>query len=263
MIARSFGRRLGDQMIALLFIAGGLAAWEIVCRQGLVSSLILPPPSAIAREFYAVCREIAVGGPLRTDSLVTLYETVAGFALAIVIAFTCGVLIAELPVLRRVLMPYLIALNAAPKIAFAPLLLVWFGFGMNSKVVMAALIAFFPLLVNVVAGIAGADPQKLRLMRSLAASGWMTFVKVKLPDASPVIFAGLKTAIVFAVVGAVVGEFVGADAGLGHVIKQTDYQLDVALTFALIVLLSLMGILLFYAVELLERRMLFWTVPQQ
>jgi NitT/TauT family transport system permease protein len=100
-------------------------------------------------------------------------------------------------------------------------------------------------------------------MRSLAASGWMTFVKVKLPDALPVIFAGLKTAIVFAVVGAVVGEFVGADAGLGHVIKQTDYQLDVALTFALIVLLSLMGILLFYAVELLERRMLFWTVPQQ
>jgi NitT/TauT family transport system permease protein len=166
-------------------------------------------------------------------------------------------------VLRRVLMPYLVAVNAAPKIAFAPLLLVWFGFGMSSKVVMAALIAFFPLLVNVVAGIAGTDPQKLRLMRSLAASGWMTFVKVKLPDAMPVIFAGLKTAIVFSVVGAVVGEFVGADAGLGHVIKQTDYQLDVPLTFALIVLLSLMGILLFYTIELIERRVLFWTSPQQ
>jgi NitT/TauT family transport system permease protein len=217
----------------------------------------------IAREFYSVCREILAGGPLRTDSLVTLYETVAGFALAIVIAFGCGVLIAELPVLRRVLMPYLVAVNAAPKIAFAPLLLVWFGFGMSSKVVMAALIAFFPLLVNVVAGIAGTDPQKLRLMRSLAASGWMTFVKVKLPDAMPVIFAGLKTAIVFSVVGAVVGEFVGADAGLGHVIKQTDYQLDVPLTFALIVLLSLMGILLFYTIELIERRVLFWTSPQQ
>jgi NitT/TauT family transport system permease protein len=91
----------------------------------------------------------------------------------------------------------------------------------------------------------------------------MTFVKVKLPDAMPVIFAGLKTAIVFSVVGAVVGEFVGADAGLGHVIKQTDYQLDVPLTFALIVLLSLMGILLFYTIELIERRVLFWTSPQQ
>jgi NitT/TauT family transport system permease protein len=255
--------RAGEQVLALLFIAGCLVAWELVCRLGMVSSLILPPPSVIAREFYSVCREILAGGPLRTDSLVTLYETVAGFALAIVIAFGCGVLIAELPVLRRVLMPYLVAVNAAPKIAFAPLLLVWFGFGMSSKVVMAALIAFFPLLVNVVAGIAGTDPQKLRLMRSLAASGWMTFVKVKLPDAMPVIFAGLKTAIVFSVVGAVVGEFVGADAGLGHVIKQTDYQLDVALTFALIVLLSLMGILLFYTIELIERRVLFWTSPQQ
>jgi NitT/TauT family transport system permease protein len=113
--------------------------------------------------------------------------------------------------------------------------------------------------VNTVAGLAGADPAKLRLMRSLAASSWMTFRKVKLPDALPVIFAGLKTAIVFAVVGAVVGEFVGADAGLGHIIKQTDYQLDVALTFALIVLLSLVGILLFYAVDWFERRALFWT----
>jgi len=260
--SRSLGRA-GEQLLALLFIAGCLLLWEVICRLGLVSSLVLPPPSAIAREFYSVCREIVAGGPLRTDSLVTLYETVAGFALAIVIAFGCGVLIAELPVLRRVLMPYLIALNAAPKIAFAPLILVWFGFGMSSKVVMAALVAFFPPLVNVIAGIAGADPQKLRLMRSLAASRWTTFVKVKLPDAMPVIFAGLKTAIVFSVVGAVVGEFVGADAGLGHVIKQTDYQLDVALTFALIVLLSLMGILLFYAIELIESRVLFWTRPQQ
>jgi NitT/TauT family transport system permease protein len=263
MNGRDLRRRLREQALALLFIAACIAAWEIVCRLGLVSGLILPPPSAIALELYSVCREIVAGGPLRTDSLVTLYETVAGFALAIVIAFTCGALIAEMPVLRRVLMPYLVALNAAPKIAFAPLLLVWFGFGMSSKIVMAALIAFFPLLVNVVAGISGADPRKLRLMQSLAASGWMTFVKVKLPDALPLIFAGLKTAIVFSVVGAVVGEFVGADAGLGHVIKQTDYQLDVALTFALIVLLSLMGILLFYAIELIERRILFWTVPQQ
>ena len=115
------------------------------------------------------------------------------------------------------------------------------------------------MLVNTVAGLAGADPAKLKLMRSLAASRWTTFRKVKLPDSLPVIFAGLKTAIVFAVVGAVVGEFVGADAGLGHVIKQTDYQLDVALTFAIIVLLSLVGIILFYAVEWLERWVLFWA----
>jgi NitT/TauT family transport system permease protein len=199
------------------------------------------------------------GGGMRLDLAVTSYEAVAGFLLAVAFAFVCGTLIAEVPVLRRVIMPYLVAVNAAPKIAFAPLLVVWFGFGSGSKIVMAALIAFFPVLVNTVAGLAGADPAKLKLMRSLAASSWTTFRKVKLPDSLPVIFAGLKTAIVFAVVGAVVGEFVGADAGLGHLIKQTDYQLDVALTFAIIVLLSLVGIILFYAVEWLERWVLFWA----
>jgi len=257
--SRTLRRRLADQAVAIGLIVAFACFWEAVCRLGLVSALVLPAPSAVAHEFYYVCREIAVGGPMRFDLLVTLYESVAGFLLAVIIALVCGTLIAEVPALRRVLMPYLVAVNAAPKIAFAPLLVVWFGFGTGSKVVMAALIAFFPILVNTVAGLAGADPAKLRLMRSLAASGWMTFRKVKLPDALPVIFAGLKTAIVFAVVGAVVGEFVGADAGLGHLIKQTDYQLDVALTFALIVLLSLVGILLFYAVDWFERRALFWT----
>ena len=252
-------RRLADQAVAIGLIVAFACFWEAVCRLGFVSALVLPPPSAVAREFYYVCREIVVGGPIRFDLLVTLYEAVAGFLLAVVFAFVSGTLIAEMPALRRVMMPYLVAVNAAPKIAFAPLLVVWFGFGAGSKVVMAALIAFFPVLVNIVAGLAGADPAKLRLMRSLAASSWMTFSKVKLPDALPVIFAGFKTAIVFAVVGAVVGEFVGADAGLGHLIKQTDYQLDVALTFAIIVLLSLVGILLFYAVEWLERRTLFWA----
>jgi NitT/TauT family transport system permease protein len=256
---RPLRRRLTDQSVAIGLIFSFVCFWEAVCRFGLVSALILPAPTAVGREFYYACREIVVGGPMRLDLLVTFYEAVAGFLLAGVFAFVCGTLIAEVPVLRRVMMPYLVAVNAAPKIAFAPLLVVWFGFGTGSKVVMAALIAFFPILVNTVAGLAGADPAKLRLMRSLAASAWMTFSKVKLPDALPVIFAGLKTAIVFAVVGAVVGEFVGADAGLGHVIKQTDYQLDVALTFAIIVLLSLVGILLFYAVEWLEHWALFWT----
>lgn len=257
--ARPLRQRLYDQSVAVGLILAFLCLWEAVCRLGLVSALVLPAPSAVAREFFYVCREIAVGGPLRTDLIVTSYESLAGFLLAVVVAFACGTLVAELPMLRRVMMPYLVAINAAPKIAFAPLLVVWFGFGAGSKIVMAALIAFFPVLVNTAAGLAGADQAKLRLMQSLAASAWMTFIKVKLPDSLPVVFAGLKTAIVFAVVGAVVGEFVGADAGLGHVIKQTDYQLDVALTFAIIVLLSLVGILLFYAIEWLERRTLFWV----
>lgn len=258
----SFRRRASDHAVALAIIGAGILIWEVACRSGLVSALVLPAPSAVAREFVAISREILDGGPLRTDTLVTLYESVAGFFLAFVIAFIGGTLIAEVPLLRRVMVPYLVAINAAPKIALAPLIVVWFGFGTGSKVVMAALIAFFPLLINVVSGLANADPEKLKLMRSLAASRWMTFRKVKLPDALPSVFAGMKIAIVFAVVGAVVGEFVGAESGLGLVIKRTDYQLDVAQTFAIVALLSVMGILLFYAVEWSERRMLFWTVQK-
>jgi NitT/TauT family transport system permease protein len=258
----SLRRRVSDHAIALAIIAGGVVVWEMVCRFGLVSALVLPAPSAVIKEFVGICNEILHGGPLRNDTLVTLYESVAGFVLAFFLAFIGGTLIAEIPLLRRVMMPYLVAINAAPKIALAPLIVVWFGFGTGSKIVMAALIAFFPLLINVVSGLANADPQKLKLMHSLAASPWMTLTKVKLPDALPAVFAGMKIAIVFAVVGAVVGEFVGAEAGLGLVIKRTDYQLDVALTFAVVALLSLMGILLFYAVEWSERHVLFWTTPK-
>jgi NitT/TauT family transport system permease protein len=258
-IPRGMGRN--EALIALGAGLAVLGVWEAVCRAGLVSRLVLPAPSAIGVELWRALLEIVLGGPMRTHALVTVYEILAGFGLGVALGFILGVLIAEIPTARRVAMPYLIALNAAPKIALAPLLLVWFGFGMGSKIVMAALIAFFPLLINVVSGLARVDEAKLKLMRSLAASRMMTLVKVKLPDALPLIFAGLKTAIVLAVVGAVVGEFVGAEAGLGYVIKQSEFQLDVAQTFAVIVLLSIIGIALFYAIEYLERRALFWSRP--
>jgi NitT/TauT family transport system permease protein len=255
--------RLRHREVAIVLVACGilLALWEAACRAGLVSRLVLPAPSAIAVELWSAVHEIAVGGPMRTHTLTTLYEILAGFAVGVGLGFVLGVLIAENRVARRLAMPWLIALNASPKIALAPLLLVWFGFGMGSKIVMAALIAFFPLLINVVTGLTQVDEAKLRLMRSLAASRAKTLTKVKLPDALPTIFAGLKTAIVLAVVGAVVGEFVGAESGLGHVIKQSEFQLDVAQTFAVIVLLSIIGIALFYAIEFVERRALFWTRP--
>ena len=248
----------------LIAAAGGLAilvVWEAICRAGWVSKLVLPAPSAIAIELWGAMREIVFGGPMRGHTVITLYDILAGFVIGGALGFILGVRIAEIATARRILMPYLIALNAAPKIALAPLLLVWFGFGTGSKIVMTALIAFFPLLVNVIAGLANVEPAKLKLMQSLAASRWMTLVKVKLPDAMPAIFAGLKTAIVLAVVGAIVGEFVGAEGGLGFVIRQSEFQLDVALTFAVIVLLSAIGIALFYAIEFLERRALFWTRP--
>lgn len=256
-------RPMFDIALALAIALGTLAAWKIVCRVGWVSKLVLPAPSAVGVEMWKAVAEIAADGPMRRHTLVTPAEILAGFGVGVGVAlgFVLGVAIAELPTARRVLMPFMVALNAAPKIALAPLLLVWFGFGMPSKIVMAALIAFFPQLVNVVSGLAAVDEAKLKLMRSLAASRGMTLRKVKLPDALPAIFAGLKTAIVLAVVGSVVGEFVGADSDLGHVIKQSEFQLDVAHTFAVIVLLSAIGILLFYLLEWIERRALFWIKP--
>jgi NitT/TauT family transport system permease protein len=179
---------------------------------------------------------------------VTLYETVAGFALAIVIAFGCGVLIAELPVLRRVLMPYLVAVNAAPKIAFAPLLLVWFGFGMSSKVVMAALIAFFPLLVNVVAGIAA--PTRKASTDAFARGIRVDDVrKGQASDAMSVIFGPPPRR---SGGGAVVGTR-GRRRRARSRYQADRLSTDVLLTFALIVLLSLMGIH-FYTIEPIERR---------
>lgn len=256
-------RTVSDLLLATVLITGFLLFWEVVCRAHWVSALVLPAPSAVFVALWEALREIVIGGPMRIHTAVTLTEILAGFGIGVILAFSLGILIAELPTARRVLMPYLISLNAAPKIAFAPLLIVWFGFGMNSKIVMAALIAFFPLLVNVVAGLANVDEAKLKLMQSLAAPRLMTLAKVKLPDALPLIFAGLKTAIILAVVGAVVGEFVGADVGLGHLIKQSEYQLDVARTFAVIVLLSVIGILLFYGLEAIEHRVIFWTRPKR
>lgn len=252
-------REVGTMVFVVLVL---VAAWELTARLEWVSSLVLPAPSLIAAELWVALVEIVTGGPMLRHTMVTLGEILAGFLIAVVAGMLLGIFIAESAAARRTLMPYLVALNAAPKIAFAPLLAVWFGFGMNSKIVMAALIAFFPLLVNVVSGIATVDDAKLKLMRSLAASRLTTLVKVKLPDAMPMILAGVKTAIVLAVVGAVVGEFVAADVGLGYVIKQTEYQLDVARTFAVILILSGIGIALFYAVELVEKRLLFWTKPR-
>lgn len=257
----SKARRAGEIGLALALAIGVIAVWEIACRAEWVSKLVLPAPSAVVIELWRAAAEIARGGPMATHTMVTLLEILIGFGVGVALGFILGLCIAEIPTARRVLMTFLISLNAAPKIALAPLLIVWFGFGMSSKIVMAALIAFFPLLVNVVSGLASVDPAKLKLMRSLAASRATTLVKVKLPDALPAIFAGLKTAIILAVVGAVVGEFVGADVGLGYMIKQSEFQLDVAQTFAVIVLLSAIGILLFYAIEWIERATLFWTKP--
>ena len=159
-------------------------------------------------------------------------------------------------------MPYLVAFNALPKVAFAPVFVAWLGFGMESKIVMAMFVAFFPMIVDTAAGMASTDRDSLMLFRSLEASRWTTLVKLKLPTALPFVFAGLKTAAVFSVVGAVVGEYLGGGGGMGELVRLSAQQLRIDRVFALIVYLGIIGLGLFGIIAWLERRIVFWNRPE-
>jgi len=174
-----------------------------------------------------------------------------------------GAAIAQSKLAERVIYPYLIALQTIPKIAIAPLIIIWFGYGMSSKIVVSAMLAFFPVLVNVIVGLKSCDAGKLDVMRSLSASGLQTFWMLRLPNALPFVFAGLNIAVVFALLGAIVGEFVGAQKGVGSIILQANANLDVPRIFSLLVVLSAIGLTSYLCLELLRRRILFWSETDQ
>jgi NitT/TauT family transport system permease protein len=189
---------------------------------------------------------------------VTLQAIVLGFLLSASVAFVLGTLISQVRLVEATIYPYVVALQTLPKIAIAPLILVWVGLGIESKIIIAALVSFFPMLVNTIVGLKSASEDKLELMRALTASRTKTFFLVKLPEALPYIFAGLQIGIVLAVLGAIVGEFVGAKAGLGYLIIQMNYTMDVAGMFAVLVILGVMGIVLNILIAMLRRRVIFW-----
>ncbi len=248
------------QVILIPFVlVAFLGLWEWAARRFDIPPFIAPAPSAV---FAAL-----VGG-LRSRLFlehfwVTLYETLAGFLIAAVGGVVVGAVIAQFRLVEQTFYPYLVALQTLPKIAIAPLIIVWFGFGISSKVVIASMVGFFPVLVNVIVGLKTVDQSKLDLMRSLNATRWQTFRLVKLPNALPFVFAGLDIAIVFSVLGAIVGEFVGAQRGLGNLILQFNFQLDIAAVFAVLILLSIMGVALHLIMQLIQKRVIFWAEPEQ
>src|SRR6185437_12961892 len=195
---------------------------------------------------------------LASNFKTTLWEALLGFALAIAIAIPCAVAIAYSRTLELTVYPALIALNAIPKIAIAPLLVIWMGFGSGPKVTMVVLFCFFPIVISTATGLKSTPVEFVDLVRSLAASPLQQFVKVRFPAALPFIFVDLKVAISLAVIGAVVGEFVGATKGLGYMIVASGQNANTSLAFAAIVLLSLMSILLFYALVIAERLLVPW-----
>eukprot|EP01037_Dinobryon_pediforme_P033823 gene33823-39441_t len=210
--------------------------WEAVIRYWQIPLYIMPAPSNIALAL--------INTNYLDNALYTLAEAMSGFALAALSGIVLGGVIAQFPLVEKTLYPYLIAIQTTPKVALAPLFIIWFGFGITSKIIIAATIAFFPILVNVISGLRSTDAARLELMRSLRATRWQIFTMVRLPGALPMIFAGLNVAIIFSILGAIVGEFLGSRQGLGNAIMQMNVNLDTAGMFATLFVLSAMGVTL-------------------
>lgn len=221
--------------------------WELVVRLLQIKPVILPAPSAI---FEMIWEQRAL---LAKNTWPTFLAISLGFIYAILCGAVIAIAIAFSQVVREVTYPFLVVAQILPKIAFAPLFLIWFGFGLTPKIVIAALIAFFPIVINMSKGLTSVDSEMLEYMDSLGASPREKFFKISLPWAMPYIFAALKISITLAIVGAVVGEFVAAGEGLGYVINAANISLDTTLMFAAILVLSVLGVLLFLVVVLAER----------
>jgi len=249
-----------ELVLAPVLLVVILAAWEWGVPFFEVPNYVLPTPSAI---LTALWRGLDAGlterGGYWLHTGVTLAEVLLGFFIGAGVGLLLGTIISQFRVLDATLRLYLIAIQSLPKVALAPIIVLWFGFGLTSKVVIICLLTFFPLLVNSMAGFKAVDPERLELMRALGANPWQIFWKVRLPSALPYIFAGLDMAAVFAVVGAIVGEFVGAQRGLGTLILTMNAQMDIAGTFSVFIILSLVGVALHQALRRIERRLLFWS----
>jgi len=244
-------RLLGEALVPVATLVGALAVWEAATRALRIPRFIMPAPSAILGEGWEWRYRFI------EHTWVTLYETLGGFALSMVVGVPLAVLIVYSPFLRGALYPLIVLAQSVPKIAIAPVLLLVLGYGELPKMVVAFLVAFFPVVIDTATGLNATPPELLDLSRSYRASAFKTFLKVRLPMAMPFFFAGAKVAITLSVIGAVVGEFVGSDRGLGYVILSATSYWKTELAFSSMILLSLMAIVLFGAVSLVER----WACP--
>jgi NitT/TauT family transport system permease protein len=237
-----------------------IVLWEWAVPYFEVPNWVLPTPSAILRALWSGLHAgIFDRGGYWLHTGVTVAQVLIGFFIGSTVGLLLGTIISQFRILEATLRVYLIAIQSLPKIALAPIIVLWFGFGLTSKIVIICLLTFFPLLINSMAGFKAVDTERLELMRALGANPWQIFWKVRLPSALPYIFAGLDMAAVFAVVGAIVGEFVGAQRGLGTLILSMNAQMDIAGTFSVFIILSLVGVLLHQSLRVIERRLLFWS----
>jgi NitT/TauT family transport system permease protein len=249
-----YSTSLGRGVLAVAVFVALLVLWTAYVRIAKLSPLVLPTPYAVWQSLI----ENTMNGQLPAHSVTTLVEIVLGFLLGSVVGIMLGVVTAQSELMRELLSPYILASQAMPKLALAPIMVVWMGFGIAPKVVITALICFFPLLENTIIGLTSTNPHQLELFRALSATNWQTFIKLRVPSALPVIFTGLRVAVTLAVVGAVVGEYVGANKGLGALVIVTQGSFDTPLMFAIFVYLTVIGIVLYKLMQMLETTFFSW-----
>ncbi len=257
MIFRALGvlRDRPEILLSIFLFVIVVGGWEFLTRGLDVSSLVLPAPSAIA---WALLGDFT-SSRYAIHFFTTCYEIAAGFALGAVFGLLLGGVIGQFSLLEKTFYPYVVAFQTIPKVAIAPIIVLWLGFGSFSKVVITATIAFFPVLANTIAGLQSAPADQIEMLRAFTANGWQIFWKVRVPAALPFVLVGVDVALMLAVIGAIVGEFVGAKAGLGYLILQRDFSMDMAGVFAILTVLSLLGVGLHLLVRTLRRRLVFWT----
>ncbi|HEV7899084.1 MAG TPA: ABC transporter permease [Planosporangium sp.] len=238
-------------------LAAILVAWWAVTAAELIKPYLVPSPGKTLDVILAQTSYFA------HNTWITTYETLLGFAIAIAIGVLSAVVMVYSSTVEKSLYPLLLFAQVIPKIAIAPLFVVWLGFGLAPKIVVAVLMAFFPIVISTVTGLKSIDPEMLQLSSTMGAGAGQTFWKIRFPASLPHLFAGLKVAATMAVTGAVVGEFVGANEGLGYVILQANGNLDTPMLFAGLLIMSLLGVILFVAVELLEYLVLPWHASRR
>jgi NitT/TauT family transport system permease protein len=249
--------RAAARLLPAVAVLGAIGVWWLAKWAFGWQDFVLPAPSGVATEIW---HERSY---LPEQAWTTLRETLEGFAIAIAIGFALATVIAYSRPLERSLYPLLVALNAVPKLALAPILVLWMGFGAGPKVVMVVLLCVFPIVLSTATGLKSTAAELDELIRSLTATELQAFRKVRFPAALPHVFVGLKVGISLAVIGAVIGEFVGATRGLGYVIVASGQNADTTLAFAAIVLLAVMSVILFYLLVALENALIPWARHEQ
>jgi len=253
-IARKPGIAWGAFPYSWVTFAALLVIWQVVVDAFHIPKFLLPSPVMILRDMNATWKELLI------TTAVTSYETLLGFALSVIVGVPLAVALSASKAFERAFYPLIVATQAVPKVAVAPLLLIWFGYGLRPKIIIVALVTFFPIVINSVVGLKSLSQNMQNLARSMGATAMQVFWRFQLPSALPGVFAGLKVASVLAVIGAVVAEFVGADSGLGYVIMNATADINVPHQFSAIVLLSVIGIVFFALIERIEKFCLPWHI---